>query len=267
MKAIYQSALCCSLMLLGLPDSGGAQTQQTKTLKFSGQEWDVRGTGKGGPGPNQWNPKNVWVDKAGMLHLKITRTVSKTNPAQTEWQCAELTSKERFGMGRYQFQVIGRIDRLDHNVVLGLFDYPTPEVGIDGTNEIDIEFARWGNPKWPNGNYTIYPSVGERGKNDSHTFTYVLEGKDKDAYTTHRFTREADKVTLQSLHGHRNDDQEQIAQWVYLPPDKRLIPQQPLPVHINLWLFQGKVPSDGREVEIVIKAFAFTPAGNSSDVP
>jgi hypothetical protein len=257
MKLIPLSALCCSLLLHG---GGMARAQQIKTLKFSGREWEARGTGKGGPGPNQWNPNNVWVDKAGMLHLKITRIANKANPIQAEWQCAELTSKERFGMGRYQFQVIGRIDRLDHNVVLGLFDYPTADVGLDGTNEIDIEFAHWGNPKWPNGNYTIYPSAGERGKNDSHTFTYTLEGTDRNAYTTQRFIREADKVTLQSLNGHRDDDQNQFAKWVYAPPDKRLIPQQPLPVHINLWLFQGKVPFDGKEVEVIIKAFAFTPA-------
>ena len=257
MKITHLFALACaSLLLYG----GMARAQQAKSLKFAGREWEVRAAGKGGPGPNQWNPANVWVDKAGMLHLKITHITGKVNPTQAAWQCAELTSKERLGMGRYQFQVIGRVDRLDQNVVLGLFDYPTPDVGVDATNEIDIEFARWGNPKWPNGNFTIYPSVGERGKNDSYTYTFALEGADKDAFTTHRFTRFGDKVTLQSLYGHRDDDQQQFATWVYAPPDKRLIPQKPIPVHINLWLFQGKVPTDGREVEIVIKSFTFTPA-------
>jgi hypothetical protein len=38
-----------------------------------------------------------------------------------------------------------------------------------------------------------------------------------------------------------------------------LIPQPPIPVHINLWLVGAKPPSDNAEVEIVISQFAFTP--------
>ena len=41
-------------------------------------------------------------------------------------------------------QVNGRLDQLDDNVTLGLFSYPTGDVGPDGTHEIDLEFARWG---------------------------------------------------------------------------------------------------------------------------
>jgi hypothetical protein len=32
-----------------------------------------------------------------------------------------------------------------------------------------------------------------------------------------------------------------------------------MPVHLNLWLFKGLPPKDGREVEIVVQAFEFTP--------
>jgi len=32
-----------------------------------------------------------------------------------------------------------------------------------------------------------------------------------------------------------------------------------MPVYINLWLFQGKAPSDKKEVEIIIHQFTFTP--------
>src|SRR5271165_2051374 len=142
-----------AIVLWSAAVSAGAQ--QPKTLQFSGYEWQVRSVGKGGPGPNQWDPNNVWVDKNGWLHLKITRV-------QNEWRCAELYTTKRLGFGRYQFQVIGRIDRFDPAVVLGLFNYPTADVGQDGTNEIDIEIAHWGNPKWDNGNFTVYPSKGKR---------------------------------------------------------------------------------------------------------
>lgn len=239
-------------VLMGAAQRSSAQQSAPKTLSFGGYAWEVRPSGKGGPGPNVWNPQNVWLDKAG-LHLKISRV---RKGQKTEWQCAELYTTQPLGFGTYQFQVIGPIDRLDRYVVLGLFDYPSPEVGPDGTNEIDIEFAHWGHADAPIGNYTIYPAAGKRGPNDSHTFTFALKGD----YTTHRFVRTAEKVSLQSLHGHRDDNNSEIAGWVYDPLDKRLIPQAPLPVHINLWLFQGKAPDDGKEVSITIKKFTFTPA-------
>ena len=252
MRRAFIGPLAGLSVLMGAVQQSPAQHATAKTLTFGGYTWEVRPSGKGGPGPNVWNPQNVWMDKAG-LHLKISR--SGKGP-KTEWQCAELSTTQSLGFGTYEFQIIGPIDQFDRQIVLGLFDYPTPEVGPDGTNEIDIEFAHWGHADTPIGNYTIYPASGKRGPGDSHTFSFTLKGD----YTTHRFARTADKVSLQSLHGHRNDNANEIADWVYAPLDKRLIPQAPLPVHINLWLFQGKAPSDGKEVLITIKKFTFTPA-------
>jgi hypothetical protein len=41
----------------------------------------------------------------------------------------------------------------------------------------------------------------------------------------------------QSLQGHREDNREEISTWLYAPGDAvRRISQQPMPVHINLWL-------------------------------
>src|SRR5690242_14250466 len=106
---------------------------QERMLRFNGREWLVRdgGEAKSGPGPNAWSRSCVWVEDKGQLHLKIEHRDGR-------WQCAEVTTRERLGYGRYQFQVIGAIDKLDRNVVLGLFNYPTPDVGGDTTNEIDI---------------------------------------------------------------------------------------------------------------------------------
>jgi len=48
------------------------------------------------------------------------------------------------------------------------------------------------------------------------------------------------------------------AQWTYAPvePEKR-IAAKPMPAHINLWLFQGRPPKDGQEVEVVIRGFEY----------
>ncbi len=216
------------------------------TIQFSGYQWDVR-SGTGGPGPNTWDPANVWVDAQGALHLKITAQGGA-------WSCAEVSTKKRFGFGRYQFQVISPLDQLDRNVVLGLFNYPTPDVGVDGTNEIDIEFARWGDEANPPGNYTVWPAQAGLAPR-THPFSFALDG----TYTTHRFTWSSRRIFFQSLYGHRNDNRNRFASWVYRPSAyAKYIPQKPMPVHLNLWLFQGLPPTDGQEVEAIVKSFKFT---------
>src|SRR5205085_7311202 len=117
------------------------------------------------------------------------------------WNCAEVTTEERLGFGTYMFHVDGPIDKLDRNVVLGLFPYPTKDVGADGTNEIDIEFARWAIPTAPNGNFTVWPPKKGR-KQASHSFEFALTG-DK---STHRFLWTSESILFQSLNRHRSDD-------------------------------------------------------------
>lgn len=218
-----------------------------QTIKFSGYEWKVKSGEKLGPGPNRWSAANVRVDAEGLLHLKI---------AQREgvWECAELNTVRRLGLGAYQFQIVGKIDRLDKNVVLGLFNYPTPDVGEDGTNEIDIEFARWGDATFPIGNYTVWPAT-KTVKETTHPFRFSLT---KDV-TTQRFTWSSNSILFQSLLGRRDDSKDVYQTWLFQPATAAAIPQQPMPVFINLWLFRGQAPSDGAEVEIVIKSFKFTP--------
>lgn len=218
-----------------------------RTIQFSGYKWIVRDGGLSGPGPNQWSGSNVWVDDAGDLHLKITHTDSG-------WQSSEVTTTERLGFGKYQFQVVGRIDKLDPNVVLGLFNYPPEDVGADGTNEIDIEYAHWGNAEWPIGNFTVWPAKSGV-EQTSQSYPVELSGD----YTTQRFTWQSQQIFFQALHGQRDDDQYEISNWVYKPDDAlQRIPQQAMPIHINFWLFQGQSPMDGNETEIVIHDFTYT---------
>jgi len=151
------------------------------------------------------------------------------------------------------------VDLLDENVVLGLFNYPTKDVGPDTTMEIDIEFARWGHPELKESlNYTVWPT-DPKMKQTSKKYPLKLNGD----YSTHRFIWSKEQVAYKSQHGHRDDDdQNVIAEWTYKPaePEKH-IAQQPMPFRFNLWLFKGKPPKDGKPVEIVIKSFKFVPEG------
>jgi hypothetical protein len=238
------------LLVLAALATGLAATAQAgpKTISFSDHSWIVRESGKGGPGPNHWRSQNVWLDANGYLHLKITHR-------NGVWYCAELQTTDNMGFGTYQFWLDTPVNALDPQVVLGLFDYTVPGVGPDGTNEIDIEFSRWGNPKWPNGNYTVYPA--KTGKPDT---THAFELTDASAESTHRFIRSSASVGFQSLAGHQNNGAGLYESWTFAPKNPQaLVPQAPLPVHINLWLAKGKPPIDGQEVEVVIRSFTFTP--------
>ncbi|HOW65600.1 MAG TPA: glycoside hydrolase family 16 protein [Candidatus Paceibacterota bacterium] len=218
-----------------------------KDIEFGGYTWQIR-SGRGGPGPNSWAEDNVWLDASTNLHLKISHR-------DGHWSCAEITTRQRLGFGRYQFQISGRIDCFDDNVVLGLFNYPTSDVGSDGTHEIDIEFARWGNAHNPMGNFTVWP-VEKSLQRETKSFRFGLPGDQ----TTHRFIWNRTQVLFQSLVGFREDDQEIFSQWVYRPKETdRYISDRPMPVHINLWLFQGRPPKNGLEVEVVLRDFKFTP--------
>jgi len=238
--------LFISLLLTALPTKG-------QTLKFAEREWKIKPTSFGRPpGNNNWLENNAWVDSLDQLHLKIS--YSQTD---NKWYCAEVISIDSLSFGTYQWDVVGRIDSLDKNIVLGLFQY----AGTDGQNEIDIEIAKFENESVEAGNFTVYPS--KKGLNyTSNSFVISLSG----TYTTHRYKWNSASVIFQTLAGHHDDDVNEIKRWEFIPSSTSqlnnitdYIPQLPMPVYMNLWLRSGQPPSDRKEVEVIIKSFKYTP--------
>jgi hypothetical protein len=242
--AVPRTALiagCAMLVVIG--GVCRAASEEAKTLSFSGRTWFIRPNGSGGPGPCNWSASNVWVDPAGQLHLKISR-------ANGKWYCGEVYTTENLGFGQYQWDVIGRVDNFDRNIVLGLFPYSGP----DGRNEIDIEMAKWGDPHVNAGSFTIWPAASGL-TNSTRSFPVHLIGDQ----TTQRFIWRSDSVQFQMLQGYRTDTADVIASWTFTPRRPAdAIPHQAMPTHINLWLYNGRAPSDGKEIEIVIKRFLYT---------
>jgi len=215
------------------------------TLSFSGYTWNIKDSGAGtaGPGPNSWSRSNAFVDARGNLHLKITKVGAK-------WYCAEVTSTQSFGYGTYQWHVEGRIDQLDKNIVLGLFNYS----GADGYDEMDIEYAKWGLSNANNTNFTVYPAQGSHLANWHTTCNTTLTG----TYTTQRFKRNSKtSVYFQELGGFQSGNTNQITSATCNNPPNS-ISALAMPVHMNLWLFQGHAPTNNNQVEIIIHSFTFT---------
>jgi len=220
------------------------------TISFSGYKWYVKDVTGEGPGPNNWNPKNVWVDSTGKLHLMISY-----NSLTQKWECSEVWSTTSLGFGKYEWFIDGKIDLLDKNVVFGLFNYPTASIGPDGTNEIDIEYAKWGVDGSNIGNFSVWPAKFINNYQDwSASFPVALNG----TYTTQRFTWTSGSVSFQSLNGWVTDNSNPISSKIFTPSHTKAnnyIPQKAEPVHMNLWLFRGNAPSNNAPVEVIISKF------------
>lgn len=227
-----------------VPSAPGAST-----IIFSGYTWSVRSS-TGGPGPNTFTANNVWVDANGFLHLRI----AQTNGA---WSTAEVVSSQAFGFGAYQFQLMGHPEAMDPNAVLGFFTYPPAAVGPDGTNEIDIEFSTWGGAQSEHGNWTVWPASSALAGQQT---TQPFDASANSGVSTHRFAWRSTSVAFADMSGLTDGTTGEYANWTFAPSNStQLIPQQPGPVHMNLWLYQGAPPVNGQGVEMVVTGFSYTP--------
>jgi len=243
------------LLILFLPFMvWNRSTSSTKTLvtksgiiKFSGYTWQTRETGPDteGPGHNRWKGSNGFVDTKGYLHLKLSKV-------KGEWYCAEVSSTRKFGYGTYQWQIEGRTDTMDKNVVLGLFNYS----GADGNDEMDIELTRWGIPLNRNTHYTIFtPQPLPPKESWSKNLKITLTGEGN---TTQRLTRNTNNsVFFQQLSGFHDDNTNLVdSATCYNPP--HTISSLAMPVYMNLWLYNSTSPANDLPIEIVIRSFKFT---------
>jgi hypothetical protein len=208
------------------------------TIDFSGYRWTVKDSGKVklGPGPNLFAASNVSVDAEGRLHLRITSSKGR-------WSTAEVINTQSLGRGTYTWVLDTPVDALDRNVVLGLFTWnDAPDYNH---RELDVEFARWGNAADPtNGQFVVQPYDG----NGNLQRLTLAAGT---VPSTHSFTWAADHVDFSS-------PSSTPASWRYEGPD---VPQPGGEnARMNLWLFRGAAPSDGRAVVVVIRSFTFPPA-------
>ena len=219
-------------------------------LQWAGRTWNI--TTGGMAGVAEGSASNVSVDDNGYLHLKISKSGDT-------WTAAELFTTERLGFGSYQWQIDAPIDRFDPNVVLGLYPYgPAAGIGSDGTNEIDIEYSFWGDPNSVNGDWTDYPASGKTIGEKSYKFS--LSGG---TLSTSRFVWSSSQIESALFAGLTavGSATGLLESWTYAPNDATInIPQQALPLGMNLWCFENP-PSDGKEVEVVIRDFQFVPEG------
>jgi len=209
-----------------------------------------------GPGENIWSSQNIWIDDQDKLHLRITRQ------PDGRYLCAEIQSENEYQYGTYTWKVSSDLSALQKDVIFGLFQYG----GTDYINEIDFEFTRWNNASGNWCNYTVYRSqvtTSNPEVNYVHVdYSEPLEG----TATTHAYTREADKITFRSYHGHGSTPTPfanipgGTGGWVFDEPNN--VPTKAMPVYIQLWTKYKNVANyelTSPSVVVVVDDFTFTP--------
>lgn len=219
-----------------------------RTINFSNIKWDVH-EGYGFPGPNNWSGSNVMVDENGWLHLRISYEKGK-------WYSSGISTQSELGFGKYWFYIIGRLDKLQPNVTLALFSYPSIDNEPDQTNEIDIEFFKQELKTKHSLDtvYTVWPTQKLKART-ALNFKLDYAGTN----TTHGYIWNEKQVQFLSSSGHYSDYKELLSNWLFKPVDYELrIPQSPLRVYIYFYLNKGKEPENKTEMfEIIIRKFCY----------
>jgi len=236
-------AVALALMLASAISAGAdPAVRKPSRLRFSGYTWNVvASTEPRGPGPNVFDPRNVWLDDGGRL-------VFETRVRDGTWTSAHVFLARSLGYGRYELVLAPQEKPLDDLTVFGFFTWDDDPAHAN--REIDIELARWGLPHAPNLNYTVQPAEGRPDRSGLAEFdfsartTLVLEWLPGLV----RFSAESGRCSFS---------------WSYPPsgapsgdPDG-VPPSGNERIGLNLWLFQGRSPAVADRV--VVESFAFKP--------
>lgn len=202
-------------------------------LRFAGRNWLIK-SGQMGPGNNDWNPDNVFVDQVG-LHLRITQN-------GTRWTCSEVALSSALGYGCYTFEVAGQ-SQVGTNEIVGLFLYQ------DDENEYDVELGRFGSIHHPGAQYVVQPINSATVVSNRHRFALRPSPTE---IIRHSIMLSPMAVSFSSYR-HAGSGSP-LQHWTYTA-------HQPLSaattVHLNYWLFEHMPPADSRPHEIVIRNFTF----------
>lgn len=246
MKALCL-VICVASLAVGVSPASGHDSTQ---LKWMGHEWTI--TDGRMAGVARGRPSNARVDSNGYLHLMITKKHKSVT-------AGELFSDDSMGFGTYQWQIQGPVDNMDPHAVLGLFPYgPDNGIGRDGENEIDIEFSKWANTLCGgacNADFTVYPSTGNAAVGPTEDdFEVGLGGGE---LVTARMTWSSTSITETVMSGLQplGTTQNVLHTWTFAPTDYLVrIPQQPVPVGMNLWCFKKKAATSQA---VIIRSFEY----------
>lgn len=234
-----------------LPDKGGdvaavatakgefSQRPVSRTLHFSGYEWEIRGlpSTRGGT-PNTYDPANAWTDENGLLHLRIAQGLG-------QWTCAEVNLTRSLGYGSYLFNVRD-VSQLEPAAVFSLFTWDDSTADPEH-RELDIEVSRWGDPANKNAQYVVQPY---------YIPANVVRLDAPSGPLTFSFRWEPGRATFRTVRKSAGHPDVLVAESAFTSG-------VPMPggesVHMNLYVYGRGKSTLSRETEVVIEKFEYLP--------
>jgi hypothetical protein len=233
-----------------LPGVGGpvlaiakAQQQQSvdsplgKTLLFAGYEWEVRGTeNEAGGTRNFYQGDNVWLDAAGLLHLRIAGT-----PAH--WTSGSVALRRSLGYGTYRM-VVRDLSQLPLAAVftMSMWGSENPD------HEMDFEISKWGETFTRNAQFVIQPY---------HVPANTVQFQLPAGETSFMLRWVAGRATFKAFQGASAKwDQPSIREHIFTSE----VPiQGDQSIHLNLYVFDNRTNPLQRGTEVVVEAFDYLP--------
>ena len=226
------------------------------TISWMGHSWDITPSGTPIGGAETGNtatcksdPANISVDANGFLHLKITSAGTGS----------EMFTHDFLGFGTYQWQIQGNnIYNMDPQVVLGPFTYgPQAGIGVDGENELDMEWSKWDGTVGNNTfDFTFYPSTGNGGLGASF-FSQQPLAATASGFTTARLHWGSTQVAGTIMDGLQPiGTTANVTYTQTFNGNTTTVPQDAVPLGVNLWCFG---PKPAHNWEIIIQSFQFAP--------
>jgi hypothetical protein len=242
-----------------------------RIINFADQEWLTESymSEKSFPGPNYYSnaEDHVWVDNRGFLNL----TIQENEFGQ--WLCSSVKSIQIARYGIHRFKIIGNLEDLDKNVVVGMFLYRVDPMQPEQRAEVDIELSSWGFPKdTPEGtinassnvHYVLWEpwiDIDSPKVQSSDSFWMNMP---RGTHTTHELTWHPKTLSFMSYHGHSpTNPNKKVARFFELSNvkyDSWALPKEDEKMHllINFWIHESDHPSDLQKQSIRIK-YEFEP--------
>ena len=174
------------------------------------------------------------------LHLTLAQR-------EEGWQATEVISDRTFGYGTYRIALRAAAEEFDPRVVFGFFTWDDL-ASQQSYREIDIELSYW---ELPTGRMLSSPFSHIR----SRGHRYQFDARYGERESIHTFTWAPDRIDFASIAQGTGEPVEQ--HWSF--HGDRVPETGAEQVRLNLWLLNGEVPADGRDVEIVVTSFSFEP--------
>ena len=200
-----------------------------------------------GPGNNIFgiHKRNVNIDKKGNINLTIKRI-------KDGYSCAEFYSDALFSEGKFETIIKTNIKHFSPQMVLGIFLYDA--TADPHYNEVDIEFAQWGNTDQKNAQFAVHTN------DNPHVHRFVIPSKKR--LTKHIIDISDQDIKISSLFYNKKTKHYEIIEEKTLkkPEEFKFLNTR---FHFNLWLTDTPNKQVGKNPKVKIISFKYTPHSTS----